>query len=405
MPVVSGPTRPSPAPHGRAGTELPVAVIGAGPHGVSAAVHLRRAGARAHVFGDPMSFWRTMPVGMKLRSNLSATNMVEVEGPLSLARYEAVSGTRIEAPVPLEHFVDYGTWVVQSALPDLDARRVVELDRTPRGFVLRLSDQDEILARRVVVAAGIAPFPRIPARFEDLPAERTSHTSEHRDLTAFAGRRVAVVGGGQSALETAALLHEAGAAQVEVLVRTPAVVWLRGHSVKKILGRAGPIVYAPTDVGPLWYSRLVAVPELFRLLPRQAQDRIARRSIRPACSHFVRVRLGAVALTTGVAPTSVQERHGSLSISLSDGSTREVDHLMFGTGYEVDFGRYPFLAPGLRAGVRMAGGFPVLGRGLETSVPGLHVAGAPAAWSFGPIMRFVSGSWYAGRAIARAIAA
>jgi hypothetical protein len=45
----------------------------------------------------------------------------------------------------------------------------------------------------------------------------------------------------------------------------------------------------------------------------------------------------------------------------------------------------------------------VLGRGLESSVPGLYIMGAPAAWSFGPIMRFVSGSWYAGTAIARSI--
>ena len=49
-------------------------------------------------------------------------------------------------------------------------------------------------------------------------------------------------------------------------------------------------------------------------------------------------------------------------------------------------------------------GYPVLGPGLETTVPGLHVVGAPAAWSFGPIMRFVSGGWFASRAVAGRIA-
>jgi hypothetical protein len=50
--------------------------------------------------------------------------------------------------------------------------------------------------------------------------------------------------------------------------------------------------------------------------------------------------------------------------------------------------------------VRRVGGYPILGRGFESSIPGLHFLGAPAAWSFGPTMRFVSGSWYAARQLA-----
>jgi hypothetical protein len=80
-----------------------------------------------------------------------------------------------------------------------------------------------------------------------------------------------------------------------------------------------------------------------------------------------------------------------------------VDHVLFGTGYQVDIRRYPFLAPSLADGVERAGGFPVLRTGLESSVPGLHFLGAPAAWSFGPILRFVSGGWYAGRAVVEAV--
>jgi FAD-dependent urate hydroxylase len=213
-----------------------------------------------------------------------------------------------------------------------------------------------------------------------------------------------VVGAGQSAFECAALMRERGAAQVEVLVRGPAVVWLRGHSVKKVLGRLGPIVYAPTDVGPLWYSRLVSKPDLFRRLPRETQNRIADRSIRPACANFVRVRLGEVRVSTGVEVIAAEADRRAIRLSLSDGSSREVDHLMFGTGYRVDFTRYAFLGEDIVDALRRVDGYPVLRRGLESSVPGLHIVGAPAAWSFGPIMRFVSGSWYAGRAVAREIA-
>jgi FAD-dependent urate hydroxylase len=385
--------------------DLEVAVVGAGPHGLSAATHLRRARCEAHVFGAPMSFWKTMPEGMKLRSNLSATSMVETTGPLSLTGYAEATGRQIEQPVPLSDFIEYGSWVQRMAVPDLDERTVTRLERAGDGFSLELDDGERVKARRVVVACGIAPFERVPAGFDHLPAERISHTAHHRDLSRFAGQRVAVIGGGQSAFECAVLMHERGAARVEVLVRRARVVWLRGHGVKKRIGRLGPIVYAPTDVGPLWYSRLVERPDvLFRRFPRAAQNRIAARSIRPACSHFVRVRLDPIGISTGVAVVTAEAAGDALALRLSDGSTREVDHVMFGTGYKVDVARYPFLDARLVEGIRRVDGYPVLARSLESSVPGLHFAGAPAAWSFGPIMRFVSGSWYAGRAIARAVA-
>jgi cation diffusion facilitator CzcD-associated flavoprotein CzcO len=39
-------------------TDVEVAVLGAGPHGLSATTHLRRAGVEVATVGDPMSFWR-----------------------------------------------------------------------------------------------------------------------------------------------------------------------------------------------------------------------------------------------------------------------------------------------------------------------------------------------------------
>ncbi len=383
-------------------TDLEAAVVGAGPHGLSAAVHLRRAGVHAQVFGEPMSFWRAMPEGMKLRSNLRATNMVEPAGPLSLEAYTADTGRQVDRPVPLAEFVDYGLWVQRSVVPDVDDRIVARIDRHRVGFQLELDDGDRVSARRVVVAAGIAPFAHIPSRFRDLPPALLSHSGRHSNLASFAGRRLAIVGGGQSAMECAALARERGA-DVEVLVRSPGVVYLHARAPIHYMGPVGSIVYAPTDVGPLWYSRLVAVPALFRRLPRKSQTRIAYRSIRPACAHFVRVRLNAVTVTVNTEVESAEPRGDGLQLSLSDGTKRNVDHLMFGTGYRVDVARYTFLSSEILSALRRVDGYPMLRRGLETSVPGLHIVGAPAAWSFGPILRFVSGGWYAGQAVTRAI--
>ncbi|HEX7254504.1 MAG TPA: FAD-dependent oxidoreductase [Gaiellaceae bacterium] len=377
--------------------------MGAGPYGLAAAAHLRRAGVEPLVFGEPMSFWRGMPAGMLLRSNWPATCIAEHEGELSLDAYRKETGARFGTPVPLERFVEYGEWVQRRAVPEVDRRRVTGVRRENGGFRLEVSDGETVRAKRVVVACGIERFRSVPAAFAGLPRELASHTGEHRDLGVFAGRRLAVVGGGQSALESAALAHEGGAAGVEIFVRASRVVWLRGHGIKKRLGRLGPVAYAPTDVGPLWYSRLVAVPELFRRLPRAAQNRIARRSIRPAGAHWLLARLEGVPIHLDDHVVAAEPADDGLRLELSDGSRRVVDHLLLGTGYRVDLGRYEFLEPTLLNAIRQANGYPLLGRGLESSVPGLHFLGAPAAWSFGPIMRFVSGSWYSSRALTRLV--
>jgi hypothetical protein len=384
--------------------DVEAAVLGAGPHGLSAALHLRRAGVDAQVFGQPMSFWRTMPEGMHLRSNWSATNIAEPVGEYSLNSYKADTGDEFGSPVPLDKFVAYGSWFQERAVPDVDHRLVARLDRDRGGFVIELEDGDRVRARRVIAACGIAPFAWRPAGFEHLPAGLVSHSGECPDLADFAGRRVAVVGGGQSALESAALMQERGA-HVEVFIRRSDVIWLRAASPKNMLGPLGPIVYAPTDVGPLWYSRLVATPRLFRRLPRSVQDRIAYRSIRPACSNWVRVRLDHVGLHFDSRLSSAEPDGAGLRLRLEDGHARYFDHLMFGTGYRVDVARYPWVTPELLGSLRRVNGYPVLRTGMESTVPGLHFIGAPAAYSFGPTMRFVSGSWYCGRSLARALGA
>ena len=380
-----------------------VAIIGAGPYGLAAAAHLRAAGVDVRAFGEPMSFWREMPKGMLLRSNWGATNIAQLDGELCLNAYKEATGAEFTAPVPVERFIDYGDWVHQRVVPDLDRRRVVRVDGHRGGFRVELDDGERLRFPRVVVAGGIAPFASRPPHLAHLPSHLVSHTSEHHRFDEFQDKQIVVVGGGQSALESAALSKEAGA-EVEVVVRSSSIVWLRGYAVKQRLRRVGPVIYAPTDVGPLWYSRLVALPDLFRRLPRRTQTPIARRSIRPAGAHWLVPRLAGVPLRLGHTVRDARPVGARLALTLDDGSVRVVDHLLLGTGYRVDVARYAFLAPEVVAAVRRVDGYPVLGRGFESSVPGLHFLGAPASWSFGPIMRFVSGTWYSGRALTNRVA-
>jgi hypothetical protein len=385
-------------------TDTNVAIIGAGPYGLAAAAHLRRAGVEVRVFGEPMSFWQSnMPAGLLLRSNWTATCIAECEGELSLDSFCAGTGASFGSPVPLDRFVDYGVWVQQQVAPDVDRRLVQALETGPGGFRLTLADGTVMSACRVLVAAGIALFANRPAMAAGLPSELASHTGDHRDFERFRGARVLVVGGGQSALECAALLHESGA-RAEVAARQDHIIWLHGGKYQRMLGAYAGLVYAPTDVGPMGLSRLVAVPDLFRRLPRRAQSPLAYRSIRPAGAAWLPPRLTGVPVRLGRTVVSATPRDGELHVTFVDGDTQAVDHLLFGTGYQVDITRYAFLTPGLTERIRRAGGYPLLGNGMESSVPGLHFLGAPSAWSFGPIVRFVSGGWYTGRALVRAIA-
>jgi hypothetical protein len=349
-----------------------------------------------------MSFWRSMPAGLLLRSNWTATCIAEYDGELSLDAFCAETGSSTSRPVPLDRFVEYGLWVQQQVAPDVDRRPVQALETVPGGFRLTLTDGTSVSARRVVVAAGIEPFANRPELSAGLPPELASHTGDHRDFRRFSGSQVLVVGGGQSALECAALLRESGA-RAEVAVRAERVNWLHGGKYQRMLGRHARMVYAPTDVGPLGLSRLVAVPDLFRRLPRRVQDPLAYRAIRPAGAAWLPPRLTEVPIRLGRTVTTAVPDDGRLRITFTDGATQIVDHLLFGTGYRVDVSRYPFLASALATRIRRAGGYPVLGPGMESSVPGLHFVGAPAAWSFGPIMRFVSGGWYTGRMLAQVI--
>jgi FAD-dependent urate hydroxylase len=383
-------------------TDTDVAIVGAGPYGLSAAAHLRGAGVEVRVLGDPMSFWRSMPAGMLLRSSWTATSIADYRGPVSLNAFCAATGTSVGRPVPLARFIEYGTWVAERVAPDVDRRPVETIDADGTEFQLVVAGGERLRARRVVIAAGIKTFPHRPAFADGLPAGLASHTGDHQDLSRFSGATVLVVGGGQSALESAALLHENGA-KAEVVVRADHLNWLHGGKYQRRLGRLSPLLYAPTDVGPMGLSRLVAAPDLFRRLPRKTQNPLAYRSIRPAGAAWLGPRLQDVSITMASSIASATEWGGGVRITFGDGDERTADHLLLGTGYRVDITRYPFIAPALLARVRRVNGYPVLRRGLESSVTGLYFLGAPAAFSFGPIMRFVSGGWYAGRALAQAV--
>jgi len=384
-------------------TVCDVSVIGAGPYGMSVAAHLRTVkGLDVRVFGEPMSFWETkMPIGMLLRSPWAGSHISDPQRALTLDAYHKAIGSQFGAPIPLNHFIGYGHWFQRQVVSDVDKRQVLKIESNSARFQLTLADGEIVKGRRVVVATGIGRFAWWPEPLRNLPPELASHTSEHTDLSRFRGKQVAVVGAGQSALESAALLHEAGA-RAELFARGPVVHWLWQ---RPLLHKwpIEPLLYASPDVGPALISQIVARPSWYRRMPRQWQDNWGARSIRPAGARWLKSRVDPVPIVTGRSIVSAMPSRGHLTLKLDDGSERSVDHALLGTGYKVDISQYPFLDRKSLAAIRQIDGYPHLNQGFESSVAGLHFLGAPAAWSFGPLMRFVAGTEFASRAVVRCI--
>jgi hypothetical protein len=380
-----------------------VVVIGAGPYGLSVAAHLRGRGIPAQVFGDPMAFWRRMPAGMFLKSPWTASSLSDPSAAFSLDRYvEAGLAPRTE-PIPLPYFLNYTQWFQRNLVEEIDSTVVQSLSLDGRGFRLGLSDGRTLEAGRVVVAIGIQPFTYIPDFARDLPPELASHSLALSDLSRFRGRSVAVVGAGQSGLECAALLHEAGV-QVELITRRQ-IIWI-SRTLYEHAGPAKYLFYPPTDVGPPGLNWLIAFPLIVRYLPEKMRLGLRRRAMRPAGAKWLRARVdGRIKTTPDTGVRRATTEGGQLRLELSDGSVRVVDHLLLGTGFRPDLQRIPFLDDALRVRVAARHGFPILNEWFESSIPGLHFVGGVAGYDFGPLCNFVAGTKLTARQVARRAAA
>jgi FAD-dependent urate hydroxylase len=389
-----------------------VAIVGAGPYGLSLAAHLRKAGVSMRHFGQVMSLWRgAMPAGMFLKSQGFASNLSDPDGTHTLAAFCAATGRPYAdygLPVPLDTFIAYGQWFTAQLVPDVEETLVTGITAEPGCFELTLATGERARARRVVVAAGVEHFARLPSELIGLPADICTHASAHVDLSILDGKRVVVLGAGQSALETAALLHERGT-DVQIVMREQEPVW---NGVPLALDR--PLLQRLREpeagLGSGWstwfYSRH---PRVFRHLPEATRINRARTALGPAGASWLRPRVeGVVPILSGRELRWAKGTPDGITLGLAGSSgDRElnVDHVIAATGYRPNVSRLNFLDEHLRAGVRTVASTPVVGKDYQSSVPGLYFMGPAVAPTFGPVMRFVYGADHAARTIAPALIA
>jgi len=392
-------------------TNSQVAVIGAGPYGLSVAAHLKGLNVDHRIFGRPMQFWSQIAeaAGERyLKSYCFGTNLSTPRPGFSFADYNGPRGLETFEPCSMANFADYGLWFQQNNVPWAEPVNVAHVSRANGGFALKLVNGERFVASQVVVATGLSFFAKVPGSLASLPQSCCTHTSSIRNFTSYAGRRIAVIGAGQSALEAAALLFEAGAQPV-LLVREEKILWHHQVQLKRSLWRRLRSPISGLGTGPKAWALTNFAGAMHRF-PEGFRTRFVKKHLPAEGAWWLRERLEkGVPVHLDATVVDAREVNGQVLLQVRNGRSGdvlplEVDHVIAGSGYDISVDRLSFLDPELRDEVQRIERFPKLNANFESSVPGLHFVGATSAMSFGPLFRFVIGADYTARRISEHLA-
>jgi hypothetical protein len=387
--------------------DIHVAIIGSGPYALSLAAHLRSRGTPHRIFGPAMHFWRSMPKGLNLKSLGFSTNICVPQPGQSFPEWCRRHGLEDLEPCSMESYAAYGLEIQQRFVPDLEPEQVVMVRSAgTHRFEVTLSNGDIVHACNIVSATGLSGLAYTPDVLDGL-GDHLTHTLALHSYSHFAGKSVAVIGAGASAIEAAALVHEAGG-QPHLLVRKPQATFnTRAAPDRPFIQR---ILRPDTVLGAgLKNWLLQSLPWAFYFIPKKRRIRLANGWLPPTAPWWIRDRFeGNVVVrlrTTVVSAKSVghQLMLGLRTEGVSDYSMC-FDHVVAGTGYALDVDRLSYLDAGLRLRVLRVGRSPALSLRFESSLPGLYFLGPLSALNFGPVFRFVAGARFAAPALAARLA-
>ncbi|MEO7401258.1 MAG: NAD(P)/FAD-dependent oxidoreductase [Polaromonas sp.] len=216
---------------------LDTAIVGGGMAGLALAASLSHLGVQTRIFDRAhQGFegpWATTARMETLRSPKELTGpalglaaltfRAWFEAQFGLAAWDALD------KIPRLQWADYLRWYRRVLALDLrNQQRVLAVLPLADGLVrLDMADDTQdarpyrVLARHVVLATGRDGLggPWVPDWAQALPRQCWAHSADNWDSALLAGKRVAVIGGGASAMDSAATALEAGAARVDLLVR------------------------------------------------------------------------------------------------------------------------------------------------------------------------------------------
>lgn len=385
-----------------------IAIIGAGPYGLSIAAYLGAHGIDHRIFGTPMQSWReNMPESMCLKSAGFASNLYEPSSTFTLEAYcKSISAPykHIDLPIQLKLFCDYGSAFQRKFVPNLEDKKLISLNTDGKYFRLGLTNETSFTAKKVIIAVGINYFKYIPEEISSLSSELVTHSANHRNLEKFKDKRIIVLGAGASAIDIAVLLHEAGA-RVQQIIRKDKMQF-GGDREQEARSFLRKISNPLSAIGPGWKNQFcVSLPWLFRYLPDNTRIRIVRHRLGPSGGWFMKQRATGVPILFNKKVDRAEPKGNSVCLHLKDldGCITHLnaDHIISATGYRADMRRLPFLGSEIVEHLNVVGGSPVLSANFASSISGLYFVGPISAMTFGPLMRFAVGADFTSRRITK----
>jgi thioredoxin reductase len=388
-----------------------VAIIGAGPYGLSLAAHLARRKVEHRIFGHPMLFWSQIADAggeRYLKSFCFGTNISSPTPGSTFADFSVPRGLETFEPCSIRDFANYGLWFQKKNVGWVEPVEVKHLSRKAQRFEMLLSSGERVVATHVVVATGLSNFAFVPQVLRSLPASLLTHTSNIKAFKQFKGRSVAIIGAGQSALEAAALLHEANASPF-LLVRKTRVLWnTRSSRNRDLLQRLRVPISGLGGGRKAWL--LTHFPAVTHHMPATVKARFLKDYLPAEGAWWLRERVeNAVPLHFATSVMGAREIDGRVVLRLQSSNGKKeqtmiVDHVIAGSGYEINVQRLAFFDAELRGVFDSQQHFLKLNSTFEASIPGLYFIGPLSQFSFGPLFRFVVGAEYTARKVSAHLA-
>jgi FAD-dependent urate hydroxylase len=344
-----------------------------------------------------------------LKSYCFGTNVSAPRPGQSFTDYSGPRGLETFEPCSMTQFAAYGHWFQQQNVPWVEPVDVELVDWSQSEFQVTLADGERFKVSNVVLATGLAGFAYVPPVLASLPLTVATHTADIASFARFRGLDVAVIGAGQSALEAAALLHEAGA-RPQLLIREDTVLWQTRVSLKRSLWRRLRSPISGLGTGPKAWV-LTKFPGAMHMTPTKWRTDFVKKHLPAEGAWWLRDRVEhKIPIHFGVTVVGAHEASGRVTLELRHAKNGSqcpliVDHVIAGSGYDINVERIGFIDPKLRCAIERLAYAPKLNASFASSVPGLYFIGPASAMSFGPLFRFVVGAEYTARAVSAHLAA
>lgn len=372
----------------------PVLIIGAGPYGIAIALELYRLRIPFLIHGEIFSLWHKHTLtDASLRSDVHVSEVFTKDRRFRLDRHlhqtlpaeqaRQICGGR----VPVRLFRDYLQQVARQLPFPVASERIVNVghDRHANFRAITESGRD-IVASQIVLACGIESHRSMPYCLAKLNDDRVAHSWQVDRYEHVRDQRVLVVGSGQSAAETIALLRPKNR-----------VTWIY---------RTEPIYYAdPIALPRPVFDLAMRGSHIFSMLPHWLRLRLRQRMLGTTVTPDLKPQFNSgdvVSIRADVQSLNLQREAEGLR---SHEMNLTFDRIVACTGYRYGVRNLSILEPSLRDAIVCDNDIPQLDRRFMTSLPGLYIVGAMAELKHGPAMRFMCGTRSATALVVAAIAA